>query len=64
MVVIPLMSALYDVPALEAQQYVLHSTGHTREVDREFPQYLHMPETDEQKDAAWAVEALLRSAGR
>lgn len=64
MVVIPLMSALYDVPVAEAQQYVVHSTATTRRNDRAYPQYVHMPEAEEQWAAVQQVEGLVRGQRR
>lgn len=64
MVAIPLMCAIFDIPFAEAKKYVVHSTGHSRRNDMQFPQYVHLPETDEQAAAARFVELYVRKRAR
>lgn len=61
MVVIPLLSALYDVPADTAQEYVVHSTCTTRETLRRRRYPVEMPETDEQVEAMQCAANELRA---
>lgn len=60
MVVIPLISALYDVPIAEAQEYVIHSTATTRLADSEYPEDVHLPETEVQEEVIRKVEDVVR----
>ena len=64
MAAIPLISAVFDVSAAEAQRYVVWSTAHYREVDMEYKQYVHMPETSEQTQAAFSLEPYVRKQSR
>lgn len=61
MVVIPLLSALYDVPATTAQEYVVHSTRTTRETLRGRRYSVEMPETDEQTEVMLSAVEELRA---
>ena len=47
-VVIPLIAALFDIDDAPAADFVLTTTRTARPSDRRYPQWCHMPETDEQ----------------
>ena len=64
MIVVPLICAVFDVSYEEAQRFVEESTRGHRPEDAAWPQYVHMPETDDQRQLAQALEGFVRKHRR
>ena len=64
MTVIPLISALYDMPTGEAKMYVNWSTANFRQSDRNSRFSSHLPETPAQNDKIAEIEPLVRKHTR
>ena len=64
MVVIPLLSALYDMPVEDIQQYVQKNTARLRDNDKWYPNYVHLPETEEQWRTVVEVQEIVRKHKR
>lgn len=59
-VVIPLIAALFDIDDPPAADFVLTATRTARASDRDYPQWCHMPETEEQIAVCREVNASVR----
>ncbi len=64
MVVVPLVSAVYDCPVAESKSWVEYSTRNYRASDRRWADHVHMPETKEQEDIINGVEMQVRKHKR
>ena len=63
MVVVPLILSLFDVSANEAKSFVEFSSRNYRSTDTKWPNFVHMPETEEQLGVVKGAEDTLRKKG-